>query len=108
MLSAQAVMAAFKLAPEKSAALQRDALPNAFSAGLLAKIFFWVFIIIVVLLLFRCGSGGGSGSDCDSTRSTFGAASSEYQSCLNSNRSGGGFRTGGGAFGGFSSGGGHK
>ena len=41
-------------------------------------------------------------------KNTFGDASQEYQSCLNNQRSGGGFRTGGGAFGGFSSGGGHK
>ena len=37
-----------------------------------------------------------------------GEASQEYQSCLNNQRSGGGYRSGGGAFGGFSSGGGHK
>jgi hypothetical protein len=61
-----------------------------------------------MLLLFRCGSGSGSGN-CDDTRATFGAASQEYQNCLDSNRSGGsGYRTGGGSFGGFSSGGGHK
>ena len=37
-----------------------------------------------------------------------GDASQEYQSCLNNQRSGSGYRSGGGAFGGFSSGGGHK
>ncbi|MEP7100912.1 MAG: DUF4178 domain-containing protein, partial [Burkholderiales bacterium] len=107
-LSADAVMKAFRLAPDKSAALQRDALPTSFNgASLLAKIFFAVFILIVVLMLFRCGSGGGSGN-CDAARDTFGPSSSEYQNCLNSNRSGGGYGTSGGAFGGFSSGGGHK
>ena len=73
----------------------------------LGKIIFWVFIFVVVLVLFRCGDGGGT-SDCTETRNTFGEASQEYQSCLNSQRSGGGYRTGGGSFGGFSSGGGHK
>ena len=106
-LSADTVLKAFRLAPDRAAALQRDALPTAFSgASLLAKLFFWGFVIIVVLMLFRCGSGGGGSSNCDDTRATFGAASTEYQRCLNSNR--GGYGYGGGAFGGFSSGGGHK
>jgi hypothetical protein len=107
-LSADAVLAAFRLGADKRAALQRDALPTAFnSSSRLAKIIFWIFIVIVVLLLFRCGSGGGSG-DCSQVKNTFGEASQEYQTCLNNQRSGGGFRTGGGSFGGFSSGGGHK
>ena len=58
-------------------------------------------------MLFRCGSGGAPG-DCSETRNTFGAASQEYQNCLNSQRSGSSSRSGGGSFGGFSSGGGHK
>lgn len=106
-LSADAVMKAFRLAPDKRAALHRDALPTAFNgAGLLAKLFFAVFILIVVMMLFRCG--GGSSGNCDDARATFGPSSSEYQNCLNSNRGGGGYGTSGGAFGGFSSGGGHK
>ena len=111
-LTAEQVMTAFRLAPEKSAALQRDALPTAFNgASLLAKIFFWVFVIVVVSMLFRCTFGGGGSSNCDNVRATFGAASSEYQNCVNSNRSGGGgggLGTIGGAFGGYSSGGSHK
>ncbi len=109
-LSADQVLKAFGLAPDKAAALQRDALPTSLSASsTLVKILIWGAIIVVMLLLFRCGSGGGA-SNCDDTRATFGEASTEYQNCLNSNRSGGsGYRTGGGSFGGFSSGGGgHK
>lgn len=106
-LAADTVVKAFRLAPSQSAALQRDALPTSLSgASLLAKIFFWAFVVIVVLMLFRCGSGGTR--NCDDVRATFGAASAEYQNCLNANRGGGGFGTSGGAFGGFSSGGGHK
>jgi ribosomal protein L37AE/L43A len=107
-LSADAVLKAFHLAPEKAAALQRDALPTTLGGGtsLLAKIFLGLLIVVVVLMLLRCGSG--SGRDCDSTRQTFGAASAEYQNCLDSRRSGGSYGTSGGAFGGFSSGGGHK
>ena len=76
--------------------------------ALMGVVIFWIVIVIVVLLLFRCGSGGGT-SDCNETRNIYGEASQEYQSCLINQRSGGGgFRTGGGAFGGFSSGGGHK
>jgi hypothetical protein len=107
-LAADTVLKAFRLAPDKSAALQRDALPTALGGGsLLAKIFFWAFVVIVVLMLFRCSSGGGS-QNCNDVRNTFGAASSEYQNCLNSNRSGGYYGGAGGAFGGFSTGGGHK
>ena len=69
-----------------------------------------IAIIIVVLfglmmLLAQC-----SGDSCDDLRSTFGAASNEYQQCVaRSNSGGGGFRSGsGGSFGGWSSGGGHK
>lgn len=106
-LTADQVLAAFRLAPAERAALQRDAAPTTFKGSLLGKIFFWLFIVILVLLLFRCSSGGGAG-DCSETRNTFGDASQEYQNCLNSRRSGGGFSTGGGSFGGFSTGGGHK
>ena len=107
-LGADAVMSAFRLGPEQRAGLQRDALPTAFSkSSLLAKILFWGFIGFVVLLLFRCDDGGGA-VDCSETLSTYGQASTEYQNCLNSQRSGSGHRSGGGAFGGFSTGGGHK
>ena len=106
-LTAEQVLAAFRLAPDKRAALQRDALPTTFKGSLIGKIFFWIFVVILVLLLFRCSSGGGS-SDCSQTRNTFGDASQEYQNCLNNARSGGGYYGSGGSFGGFSTGGGHK
>ena len=108
-ITADAVMQAFKLAPGQRAGLQRDAAPTAFNgASLLAKIFFWGFVGVVMLMLWRCASGGSGAAGCDSTRATFGEASAEYRNCLANNRGGGGYRTGGGSFGGFSSGGGHK
>ncbi len=101
-MSSDTVLKAFNLAPELASALKRDALPTSSNASsLLAKVFFWVFLIVVLLMLFRCGSDD---NDCDGVRSSYGASSAEYQSCLNNNRS----RTSGGAFGGFSSGGSHK
>jgi Domain of unknown function (DUF4178) len=106
-LAADAVLKAFDLATDKRAALQRDALPTASSgASLLARIFFWGFVAVVALIMFRC-SGSDDARNCEPLRATFGEASTEYQNCLSSNR-GGGYRTGGGSFGGFSSGGGHK
>ncbi len=102
-LDADTVVKAFGLAPDKRAALQRDALPTAFNAaGKLAKVFVWLFIIAVVLMIVMCSSR----DDCDALRSRYGESSQEYRSCLNG--SGGGSRTSGGSFGGFSSGGGHK
>ena len=102
-LSADAVLKAFKLAPEKSAALQRDALPSSGNAAsLLAKLFFWGFVVVVLLMLFRCDGGE---RDCSQVRATYGEASAEYQNCLRSAGSSGG-RTGGGSWGGWSSGGG--
>ena len=107
-LAAEAVLAAFRLGDDKRTALKRDALPTSFStASRLAKIIFWGFLLFVVLVLFRCGEDHGK-QDCAQVRNTFGEASQEYQSCLNNQRSGGGYRSGGGSFGGFSSGGGHK
>ncbi|MES1161578.1 MAG: DUF4178 domain-containing protein, partial [Rhizobacter sp.] len=109
-LSANQVMTAFNLAPEKTGAMQRDAAPTSLNpTSTMVKIAIWVVVIIIMLMLFRCSSGGG-GSNCNDVRSTFGPASTEYQNCLNSGGSGsGGYRTGGGSYGGFSSGGGgHK
>lgn len=100
-LSADAVHRAFKLSDDQLAGLERDVAHTSASGSWLAKLFLWGFIIAVLLLLFRCGSD----DDCDDTLNRYGQASQEYQSCLANNRSS---RTGGGSYGGFSSGGGHK
>ena len=108
-LSTDAVMKAFRLAPDKSVAFRRDALPTVLDASsTLVKVMVWGGVIVVVLMLLRCGGDSSGAGDCADTRATFGEASQEYQSCLTNSRSGGGYRTGGGSFGGYSSGGGHK
>ncbi|MFZ2650963.1 MAG: DUF4178 domain-containing protein [Burkholderiaceae bacterium] len=103
-ISSQAVLNAFKLAPDKAQALRRDAMPTSGNAAsLLAKLFFGGLLAVPVLLLFQCDSA----DDCTGVRSSYGEASNEYRNCLASQRSSS--RTGGGSWGGFSSGGGgHK
>lgn len=102
-LTADAVMEAFRLEPAKRAAMQRDAKPTAASGSLLLRVFFWGFLILVLIVIAaRC-----SRDNCNDIRQTFGAASTEHQTCL-ANRRSGGYRSGGGSFGGFSSGGSHK
>ncbi len=104
-LNADEVVKAFRLT-DQAAALKRDATPTSGNAAsLLAKIFFWVFIVVVLLMMFRCSDEDRR--DCEPLRASYGEASQEYQSCLASNRSSG-YRTSGGSWGGFSSGGGHK
>ena len=96
---------AFAVAPQLSSALQRHAgKATSLDSGLL-KVMLIVAVVLVVLTMGFCSSRS---SDCSETLATFGEASNEYQQCLRSTRSSGGFRTGGGSFGGYSSGGGHK
>lgn len=102
-LDADTVVKAFRLGPEQRAALQRDASPTALKPSPMVKVFVVLAFIVIVLLINRCSDGGGA-ADCNELRNTYGEASFEYKNCLNNQRS----RTGGGSFGGFSSGGGHK
>jgi hypothetical protein len=101
-LNADDVVKAFRLAPEQRAALQRDASPSSTSASMVVKIFVVLAIIIVILLMARCSRNDRE--ECESARQLYGDTSTEYQSCLSSSS----HRTGGGSYGGFSSGGGHK
>lgn len=107
-LTSEQVLQAFKLPIDQAGALRRDATPTTLSTATIVKIVIALVVLLpIVLLLFTCS--GGDARDCAATRSTYGAASQEYQRCVDRSRSGG-YRTGGGAFGGFSSGGGgsHK
>ncbi|MEQ1805337.1 MAG: DUF4178 domain-containing protein, partial [Burkholderiaceae bacterium] len=104
-ISSDAVLKAFKLAPDKAQALRRDPTPiSSNGASLLAKLFFFGFVVVVLLMLFQCDSPS---DDCAALRSSHGEASNEYRNCVANQR--GNLRTSGGSSGGFSSGGGgHK
>ena len=80
-LSADAVLKAFKLAPDKAAALQRDVLPTSNRNSLsLFTVLMVVLVVVVILMMARCGSSDG----CDTLRATDGDASQEYRNCINS------------------------
>jgi len=106
VLDAQAIAHAFGLQPAAVPALQRGApgAAPALDSGLL-KVVLIIAVVIVVLMIGFCSSRD---NDCGEIRATFGEASNEYQQCLRSAGGGTGFRTGGGSYGGYSSGGGHK
>jgi hypothetical protein len=100
-LTADEVVLAFKLAADKRASLQRDALPTSLGgSSLVQQIILWGVVIFVLLLLWRCDRR----DDCEQVRATYGETSSEYRSCRTSNS----YRSSGGSWGGYSSGGGHK
>ncbi|MFO1218399.1 MAG: DUF4178 domain-containing protein [Burkholderiaceae bacterium] len=104
VLAESTVARAFGLGAAAEAALQRRTpVATATIDSGLAKVMLIIAVVVVVLMIGFCTS---SGSDCADVRATFGEASTEYQQCLRSARTG--TRTGGGSFGGFSSGGGHK
>ena len=103
-LDAGDVADAFGIAAGSRAALQRDVLPTAGgTSGITKGVLIVAVVVILILLMARCGN-----DDCDDVRRTFGAASTEFQQCQRS--AGSGYRggSGGGSYGGYSSGGGHK
>lgn len=102
-LTAAEVAEAFSMAPEGRTALQRDATPLSGHGSALRIGVIILVLVVLALLVSQCSSR----NPCDTTRNTFGAASAEYQQCVRN--SGRGARTGGGSYGGWSSGGGgHK
>lgn len=107
VLDVQVIARAFGLTSGMGSALRRSG-PGPTGVTVdsgLAKVLLIVAVVVVVLLMGFCSSRD---NDCADMRAAFGDASNEYQQCLSSTRSGLGFRTGGGSFGGYSSGGGHK
>jgi len=105
-MDARTIALAFKLPEGRGPALARDALPLSGGGSPLTKnLIIAIFVIVAVVLVLKdC-----SRSNCDEMRATFGASSNEYLQCLRSGGSGSGVpRSGGGSYGGFGSGGGHK
>lgn len=105
-IAADTVAQAFGLAAGAGrAALQRDVVPTSFKAsGVPRALILFLAVMFAVILLSQCGD-----DECDDIRNTFGEASAEYQQCARNRGSGSsGVRSGGGSFGGWSSGGGHK
>jgi len=103
-LNAADVADAFGIVAGSRAALQRDVLPTAGGrSGFTKGVVVFAVVVILIIVLAQCGR-----DDCSDVRRTFGAASTEYQQCQRS--SGSGYRggSGGGSYGGYSSGGGHK
>ena len=77
---------------------------TATGGGVRNGIIVFVVVVLIFVLLSRCDR-----DDCDEIRQTFGQASTEYQQCARQRATSGVPRTGGGSFGGYSSGGGgHK
>ena len=102
-LDADAIAKAFKLPASQLPALQRDAKPVSSGGGTRTIVWLAIAFFVIVSVLSEC-----SGNDCDELRATFGESSNEYQQCKRSGAGGSGFRSRGGSFGGFGSGGGHK
>ena len=104
-LDAAEVMRAFGLSPSAQAALQRDVGAGGDSALLRHVVVGLLLIALLVALLRACSS-----DDCQAYKDSYGEASAEYQQCRRAS-SGSGVRigSGGGSYGGYSSGGGgHK
>ena len=108
-LEAATVAAAFAIAPGARAGLERDVSALSTSAsgkglGIGKGLVIFGAVVVLMITLATC-----SGDDCDEVRQTFGTTSAEFQQCQRNRGSGSGVRTGGGSFGGWSSGGGgHK
>ncbi len=101
-LSADEVSAAFALPGLKATPVSFDVKPLTSSGGMgfMSLLLILMLLVGVMLVVSRC-----SRDDCDEIRQTFGVDSNEYRQCV---RSGGSGRVGGGSYGGYSTGGGHK
>jgi hypothetical protein len=106
-MDAATIASAFRLPPDRLAALKRDASAFSTSANGNTISKSLIVLIIVIVLLVMLVKSCSSDNNCADLRETWGESSPEYQQCL---RSGGSrSRTGGGSYGGFGSGGGgHK
>jgi ribosomal protein S27E len=96
-VNASVLAAAFQL-PQLAHSARADVSPvSGNNSGNSLLITMVVVFVALVLLASSCDD-----DDCDRVRSTYGAQSAEYQQCTTS------YRSSGGSYGGWSSGGGHK
>lgn len=103
-LPAAEVASAFGLAAGARSALGRDVSTFTPSgSGLRTVLWIIVLFIIVMVIVGSCDS-----DDCGDVKAAFGESSNEYRQCLAQRGSGAAPRTGGGSYGGWSSGGSHK
>lgn len=105
-VDAAEVQRAFSLSPDQMPALKRDVTSSSGSTGLLVKIVVGLLLLALLFALLRACSR----DDCEDYKDTYGASSAEYQQCKRNARSGVIYSgSGGGSYGGYSSGGGgHK
>lgn len=105
-LDAEEIARAFGLKPAQQAALKRDVGAAAANGlGQVTKVVLVIALILVVMLLMR----GCEDDRCSDYRAAYGANSAEYAQCLRQSQGSGVRSSGGGSWGGFSSGGGgHK
>jgi ribosomal protein S27AE len=101
-VDAEQVRRAFGLPEDQRAALARDVKITSAKSVAWPTIVFWIVVLLVIMMVSMCSSD----DRCDDERDAFGAQSAEYRQCLQ--RGGGPARTGGGSYGGWSGGGGHK
>lgn len=103
-LPASEVAQAFGLPPPGPAELART-LGRFKPAGAGLRTIIWIVVLIVLVMsaMDSCDH-----DECADIKSTFGASSAEYRQCVAQRGSGTSGRSGGGSFGGWSSGGGHK
>ena len=105
-LDAAEVQKAFALPADKMPVLQRDVASGSGGSGLLVKIVVGLLLLAILFALLRACSR----DDCQDYKDTYGASSAEYQQCKRNAGSGVIYSgSGGGSYGGYSSGGGgHK
>ena len=105
-LDAAEVRRAFALPEDRMPALRRDVASGLDSSALLVKIVVGLLVVAVLIALLRACSR----DDCQDYKDTYGASSAEYRQCKRSAGSGVIYSgSGGGSYGGYSSGGGgHK
>jgi len=106
-LDAAVLSKAFGVPIAATPGLSADALPLSTLSSITGKgtpTIVWIVIALFVLLFIL----DSCSDDCEDVRAAFGASSAEYQQCKRSSGGSGVRIGGGGSYGGYSSGGGHK